>query len=57
MRLTPDVLDTPLRDVDTVLRKRRAEADDFYATIHPRAGSDDERLVQRQALAGLLWTK
>ena len=57
MRLTPEVLDAPLRDVDEVLRQRRAEADEFYATIHPPAASDDERLVQRQAFAGLLWTK
>ena len=57
MRLTPEALDAPLRDVDAVLRQRRAEADEFYAAIHPPAASDDERLVQRQAFAGLLWTK
>jgi hypothetical protein len=57
LRLTPDVLDDPLRDVDAVLAQRRAEADEFYAAIHPPGASDDERLVQRQAFAGLLWTK
>jgi Glycosyl hydrolase family 63 C-terminal domain len=57
LRLTPDVLDAPLRDVDEVLRQRMAEADQFYAMIQPPAASDDERLVQRQAFAGLLWTK
>jgi len=57
MRLTPEVLDAPLRDVDAVLRQRQVEADEFYATIHPPAASDDERLVQRQAFAGLLWSK
>jgi hypothetical protein len=57
MRLTPELLDAPLRDVDAVLEQRLAEADAFYATIHPPAASDDERLVQRQAFAGLLWTK
>src|SRR5215208_6371999 len=56
MRLTPDVLDTPLRDVDVVLRQSRAKAD-FYAAIHPPAASDDVRLVQRHAFAGWLWTK
>jgi hypothetical protein len=56
MRLTPDVLDTPLRDVDVVLRQCRAKAD-FYAAIHPPAASDDVRLVQRHAFAGWLWTK
>jgi hypothetical protein len=56
MRLTPDVLDTLLRDVDVVLRQCRAKAD-FYAAIHPPAASDDVRLVQRHAFAGWLWTK
>ena len=36
---------------------RRREADAFYAAIHPPDASDDERLVQRQAFAGMLWTK
>ena len=36
---------------------RRAEADEFYSAIHPRGASDDERRIQRQALAGVLWTK
>jgi hypothetical protein len=57
MRLSPEILDAPLRDVDAVLRERLAEADAFYASIHPPLVSDDERLVQRQAFAGLLWTK
>ena len=34
-----------------------AEADEFYAAIQPPGLDDDERLVQRQALAGLLWSK
>ncbi len=57
LRLTPRQLEAPLSDVDEVLRQRLAEADEFYTRIHPPAASDDERLVQRQALAGLLWTK
>ncbi|HXB54111.1 MAG TPA: glucosidase [Vicinamibacteria bacterium] len=57
MRLTPDRLETPLGDVEGVLAKRREEADEFYAFIHPPGASDEERLVQRQAFAGLLWSK
>ncbi len=48
---------SPLSQVDAIVAARRAEADEFYATVHPRGASVDERLVQRQALAGLLWTK
>jgi hypothetical protein len=53
---TPD-LAAPLDDVDDTVIDRRAEADAYYASIQPPDLSDDERLVQRQALAGLLWTK
>ena len=47
----------PLADVDAIIARRKAEADEFYAAIHPPKATADERLVQRQALAGLLWTK
>jgi hypothetical protein len=40
-----------------VLRARKAEADRFYDdTLSPALG-DDQKLVARQALAGMLWTK
>ncbi|HEX3704254.1 MAG TPA: hypothetical protein VHU82_13055 [Vicinamibacterales bacterium] len=57
LRLTPEVLGAPLDDVDAIVKARQAEADAFYATIHPPKATTDERLVQRQALAGLLWSK
>jgi hypothetical protein len=47
----------PLSKVDAVIAARRADADAFYETIHPRGASADERRIQRQALAGLLWSK
>ena len=43
--------------VDTIIAARKAEADTFYAGLAPREATADERLVQRRALAGLLWTK
>lgn len=48
---------SPLRDVDAIIEERRAEADAFYAAIQPEAASADEKNVQRQAFAGMLWTK
>ncbi len=58
LRLCDDrKLRLPLKDVDSVVAKRRAEADEFYASIHKASATADEKLVQRQALAGLLWTK
>jgi hypothetical protein len=40
-----------------VMDARRAEADAFYAALMPPGMSDDEALVVRQALAGMLWSK
>ena len=57
LRLTPTPQDAPLAGVEEIVRTRRTEADEFYAAIHPPKASDDEKLVQRQALAGMLWTK
>ena len=47
----------PLSEVDDFVKLRRAEADAFYEAIHPPRASADEKLIQRQALAGLLWSK
>ncbi|MEY3464741.1 MAG: MGH1-like glycoside hydrolase domain-containing protein [Steroidobacteraceae bacterium] len=44
-------------DVEKVVTQRRKEADEFYATIHPKGASEDERRVQRQAFAGMMWSK
>jgi hypothetical protein len=57
LRLTPEPVVTPWKDFDTVVRDRRAEADEFYEAIYPPKATPDELRVQRQAFAGLLWTK
>ena len=42
---------------DELIDRRRAEADEFYASLtHPEM-TEEERRVVRQALAGMLWTK
>ena len=43
-------------DFDGLFAKRIAEADEFYSFC-PGTLSEDAKLVQRQAFAGLLWTK
>jgi hypothetical protein len=40
-----------------LFRQRLHEADEFYASVIPATLSNDARLVMRQALAGLLWSK
>jgi hypothetical protein len=47
----------PFADFDEVFKQRKQEADQFYASIHPPAASTEEKQIQRQALAGLLWSK
>ena len=42
---------------DSVLASRRTEADEFYAKRAPQSLSEDAKNVQRQAFAGLLWSK
>ena len=45
------------KDFDTKFAARVADANEFYDRITPASLSEDERLVHRQALAGMLWTK
>ncbi len=40
-----------------IIRKRREEADAFYASVSPSTFTSEERSVARQAYAGLLWSK
>jgi hypothetical protein len=50
----PDALQAPF---DEVLAAREREADEFFAGIAPATVSADAQVVQRRALAGLLWNK
>src|SRR5262249_15325914 len=47
----------PFAGFDDIVKAGAADADAFYAAVHPARLSADERLVQRQAFAGLLWSK
>jgi hypothetical protein len=56
LRLT-DVGTPNLGGLERVMAERRREADDFYAELTPDLCSEDEALVLRQALGGMLWSK
>jgi hypothetical protein len=47
----------PFGDFEQALSLRRTEADDFYAELQKDMVSADERRVQRQAFAGMIWNK
>ncbi len=57
LRLTPEAHPDPLKDVEAIIASRKKEADEFYQAIHPAKATEDEKLIQRQALAGMLWCK
>jgi hypothetical protein len=42
---------------DAVLKARREEADEFYASVIPPSLGADAANVMRQAIAGMLWSK
>ena len=44
-------------NIDALIERRRHEADEFYDSIHPKKASAEERNIQRQAFAGMLWNK
>jgi hypothetical protein len=44
-------------DFEEIFTKRRTEADEFYGEIAPSSLTEEQRGVQRQAFAGLLWSK
>ncbi|MBI1851319.1 MAG: glucosidase [Planctomycetes bacterium] len=57
LRLTSGRSRDPIGEVDAIVAKRRREADEFYDAIQPPRATEDERRVQRQAIAGMLWSK
>ena len=57
LRLSQAELDRPFDDFDALLAARQQESDDFYDCIQERLASPDARNVQRQAFAGMLWSK
>lgn len=53
-----DSLSNPFgKEFEQVFAQRQQEADEFYRFLTPQDISTDERNVQRQAFAGMLWTK
>jgi len=44
-------------EFEEVFAARRREADEFYAKVQPGAASEDAKNIQRQAFAGMLWSK
>lgn len=57
LRLSKEALDYPFHDFDAIFWQRLAEADGFYADKQRVVLSQEDRMIQRQAFAGMLWSK
>ena len=58
VRLTTSSTNTPFADgFERLFDVRRKEADDFYNALGGANENEEEKMIQRQALAGMLWNK
>ena len=58
LRLTNEANDEPFEsEFEKIFEVRRQEADEFYQAVLPKGISPDLANIQRQAFAGLLWSK
>ena len=57
VRLSQAEMAAPFAEFDQLFADRQREADDFYACVQERLTDPDARNVQRQAFAGMLWSK
>ena len=57
LRFASGLKTPPFADFDEVLECRRQDAEEFYADLQRDLHDEDEKSVQRQALAGMIWSK
>jgi hypothetical protein len=57
LRLLGDISKADFADFDAAIDRCRSAADEFYADLHRDIADSDTRLVHRQAIAGMLWSK
>jgi hypothetical protein len=57
LRLSAQRRSRPFADFDEVAATRIQEANEFYARLQRDQPNEDARLVQRQAFAGMIWSK
>ncbi|HLI93825.1 MAG TPA: hypothetical protein VKU83_09455, partial [Puia sp.] len=57
LRLNANCPNGPFHQFDEIFASRIRETDEFYAELQSEIADEDERRVQRQAFAGMLWSK
>ena len=53
----PSAIGDPFSSFAETMKTRQSEADEFYRKVTPAHLSEDEALVLRQSMAGMLWSK
>jgi hypothetical protein len=56
-RMTHRAMSDTLKDCNEILAERKMEADEFYGVVQDRVKDEDMRNIQRQAYAGMMWSK
>ena len=57
LRLKAGTQQAPWDDFDSIFKSRIQEADEFYSSLSINNHDREHRQVQRQALAGMIWSK
>lgn len=57
LRLTNSKLESPFSNFSTTFERRIHEANEFYNSLPNPELTEDEKQIQRQAFAGMLWSK
>lgn len=57
LRLAPKYQAKPFQNFDAQLDQRKQEADDFFKDLQKDIRDEENRMIQRQAIAGMLWNK
>jgi len=57
LRLTDKKMEEPLKHIESIIAERKKEADLYYEGIYPSKATEEEKAIQRQALAGMIWNK
>ncbi len=57
LRLSLEAHAQPFADYDALFAAREKESDEFYAELQAEIPDEDARRIQRQAFAGMIWSK
>ena len=57
LRLTTDQLDDPFKDIQDTFEVRKKECDLYYDRIQKNVTDPELKKIQREAFAGMLWSK